>query len=785
MLDAMAVQRDPTGSALADLVARQRDEIDRLRSAARRQAVIEQAKGVLAERLSCRPDEAFEDMLRLAQATGSDLAVIAAGVLGVPPPPPAPGLPPATGDGVYDSSRYPRQVDIPQPSPAPPSERTPQPVALAAIGTAVDPEELAELVREHVGCDGVLVYLLEPDGGPRLEAAANVPAKVRLEWERVPLRLSTGVLASVRTGLPQWLPDLEEARRRHTLIGDPETVWRSRAWLPFRDQTRIAGVFGVLWTDEHDFSSEEQWELEVMIGAAGSTLLALLGPDGAARGRRWTLWVQHLLDVLPGSVALLGAVHDEDGEVVDFRFEAASPDAVDFSGRRYRQLVGRSILTSYPTVAGTELWAAYFRVLRTGVREVVSIFDYEENTPGLPQHGRYTLTIGKFGDGLILAWHEHEDPLQLERLRSVQRLGNIGWGEWNLVTNEIDWSDQLYVIFDRDPALGPMSLDEIRASVVGEDLPILQNAVRRMLERGEGTDSELRLRAGDQIRNGRFIGEPVLDVEGRPVRLDVVLQDVTAMRRAEKRVFDLSEQFAQEHQVADHLRSAVLPLPSRPLELPGMRVVVRYLAAEQWAEVGGDWYHAFPIDDGSTLLAIGDVAGHGLATAAAMAKLRYALTGAALTNPDPAGVLDVLNRMLTGGGGVTLASAIVGRFEPTTRRLSWAQAGHPAPLLVRSNDVQRLDRPVGPILGAVRGAVYATARTLLAPGDTVLMFTDGLIERRPSAGVRGDDLERLMEEIRGFAAELDPARMPEALTSRLVPATPLDDTCIVAATISA
>jgi PAS domain-containing protein len=712
--------------------------------------------------------------------------VVGGGVWGAPPPPGPPSdVAPVPPEGLFDPARYVRRVDIPQPSPVPPGERTPQPVALAAIGTAADPEDLAELLREHVGCDGVLVYLLEPDGGLRLGAASNVPARVRLEWERVPLRLDTGVLTSVRSGLPQWLPDLEEARRRHVLIGDPETVWRSRAWLPFRDRTRVAGVVGLLWSEHHDLSPEERWELEVLIRAAGSTLLALVSADGAAPGRNWTLWAQHLLDVLPGSVALLGAVHGDNGEVVDFRFEAASPDAVDFTGRRYRQLVGRTILTSYPTVAGTELWAAYHRVLHTGVREVVSIFDYEENSPGLPQHGRYTLTIGKFGDGLILAWHEHEDPLQLERLRNVQRLGNIGWGEWNLVTDEIDWSDQLYVIFDRDPALGPMSLDEIRASVVGEDLPILQNAVRRMLERGERTDSELRLKAGEHIRCGRFIGEPVLDVEGRAVRLDVVLQDVTAMRRAEKRVFDLSEQFAQEHQVADHLRSAVLPLPSRPLDLPGMRVAVRYLAAEQWAEVGGDWYHAFPIDDGSTLLAIGDVAGHGLATAAAMAKLRYALTGAALTNPDPAGVLDVLNRMLTGGDGVTLASAVVGRFEPTTRRLSWAQAGHPAPLLLRSHEVHRLDRPDGPILGAVRGAVYATARMLLAPGDTVLMFTDGLIERRPSAGVRGDDLERLMEEIRGFIADLDPLEMPEALTSRLVPATPLDDTCIVAATIMA
>ncbi|WP_179118418.1 SpoIIE family protein phosphatase [Saccharothrix sp. ALI-22-I] len=784
----MAVQRDPSGSALADLVARQRDEIDRLRAAARRQAVVEQAKGMLAERLSCRPDEAFEDMVRLAQATGSDLAAIAAAVLGVPAPPPGPRHVPADGPFYQtrgDQTRGERRADTPKPSPAPVGDRTPQPVALAAIGTAADPDELAELLREHVGCDGVLIYLVEPDGGMRLEAAANVPTKVRLEWQRVPLQLMTGILTSVRSGLPHWLPDREEARRRYVLIGDPDTEWCSRAWLPFRDQTRVTGVIGLFWNENHDFSSEEQWELEVLARAAGFTLMELLSTGGPGQSRNWTLWAQHLLDVLPGSVTLQGAVHDENGEVVDFRFEAASPDAVDFGGRRYRQLVGQSILASYPTIAGTELWAAYHRVLRTGVREVVSIFDYEEVSPGLPQRGRFTVTIGKFGDGLIVAWHEHEDPLQLERLRSVQRLGNIGWGEWNLVTNEIDWSEQLYVIFDRDPALGPMSLEEIQASVVDEDLPILQNAVRRMLEDGERTDSELRLWAGEQVRFTRFIGEPVLDVQGQAIRLDVVLQDVTATRRAEKRMFDLSEQFAQEHQVANQLRSAVLPLPSQPLELPGMRVAVRYLAAEQWAEVGGDWYHAFPIDDGSTLLAIGDAAGHGLATAAAMAKLRYALTGAALTNPDPAGVLDVLNRMLTGGDDVTLASALVGRYEPTTRRLSWAQAGHPAPLLLRSHEVHRLDRPSGPILGAIPGAVYATARTVLAPGDTLLLFTDGLIERRPSSSDGGDDLERLVEEIRGFIEDLDPAKMPGALTSRLVPATPLDDTCIVAATISA
>jgi serine phosphatase RsbU (regulator of sigma subunit) len=210
---------------------------------------------------------------------------------------------------------------------------------------------------------------------------------------------------------------------------------------------------------------------------------------------------------------------------------------------------------------------------------------------------------------------------------------------------------------------------------------------------------------------------------------------------------------------------------------------VRYLAAERWADVGGDWYHALALADGSVLLAVGDVAGHGLTTAATMAQLRYALTGAALMASDPPAVLGVLNTLLAGSGTVTLASAVIARFQPRNRRLSWAQAGHPAPLLIRGDDVITLDRPRGPVLGAVPGASYETAEATLRADDTLLLFTDGLIERRPGPHAGGDDLEVLIKHLRDVTRSVEITDMPSALTAQLVPATSLDDTCIVAARV--
>ena len=125
------------------------------------------------------------------------------------------------------------------------------------------------------------------------------------------------------------------------------------------------------------------------------------------------------------------------------------------------------------------------------------------------------------------------------------------------------------------------------------------------------------------------------------------------------------------------------------------------MPADRRARVGGDWHQIVPLPDGDLLLAVGDVAGHGLAAAATMAQLRHALAGLALLTPSPAAILTALNTLLCQRPDVDalLATAVVARYEPQHKRLTWAQAGHPPALVARTGGVRPLSRPSGLLLG--------------------------------------------------------------------------------------
>jgi serine phosphatase RsbU (regulator of sigma subunit) len=235
-----------------------------------------------------------------------------------------------------------------------------------------------------------------------------------------------------------------------------------------------------------------------------------------------------------------------------------------------------------------------------------------------------------------------------------------------------------------------------------------------------------------------------------------------------------------EQRLADQLRQIILPVPTAPLTLPGLQVAVRYLPAEHRASVGGDWYHATALADGSVILAVGDVAGHGLGAAAIMAELRHALATLTITTTtDPAQLLGYLNRVLCDREGEQprTATAVVARFDRATDVLTWAQAGHPAPLLLRRGEVSELRRPPGIMLGAGVHAGYQTARLTLAGQDTLLLYTDGLIE--PPGGGPDDRLDDVVESLLECVAEGRDECLTELLC-RLLPANPADDMCILA-----
>jgi serine phosphatase RsbU (regulator of sigma subunit) len=236
----------------------------------------------------------------------------------------------------------------------------------------------------------------------------------------------------------------------------------------------------------------------------------------------------------------------------------------------------------------------------------------------------------------------------------------------------------------------------------------------------------------------------------------------------------LAAELAEERHVALELQRAILPLHDEPFDLPGLRTMVRYLPASRAGRVGGDWYITAEMPGGHVLIAIGDVAGHGLAAAAGMARLRGALAGLAITGSPPERLVGWLNDLVHHVAPEHTASVIAGYFDPASRTLTWAQAGHPPPVLVRGSWARPLNSPSGILLGAGREE-YAAATLALAAGDLLLLYSDGLIERRDRSVEVG--VAELSAAVRGIN---DPERAIGAALRALSSTDPEDDTCLVA-----
>jgi serine phosphatase RsbU (regulator of sigma subunit) len=236
----------------------------------------------------------------------------------------------------------------------------------------------------------------------------------------------------------------------------------------------------------------------------------------------------------------------------------------------------------------------------------------------------------------------------------------------------------------------------------------------------------------------------------------------------------LTAELAEERHVALELQRAILPLHDEPFDLPGLRTMVRYLPASKAGRVGGDWYITADMPDGHVLIAIGDVAGHGLAAAAGMARLRGALAGLAITGSPPERLVGWLNDLVRHVAPEHTASVVAGYFDPASRTLTWAQAGHPPPVLVRGSWARALDPPAGILLGAGQEE-YAAAVLALSPGDLLLLYSDGLIERRDRSVDAG--LATLTAAVRGIT---DPERAIAAALGALGSTDLEDDTCLVA-----
>ncbi len=251
-------------------------------------------------------------------------------------------------------------------------------------------------------------------------------------------------------------------------------------------------------------------------------------------------------------------------------------------------------------------------------------------------------------------------------------------------------------------------------------------------------------------------------------------------RHAEQLAVDLDRvatenerMYTQQRGIAQTLQHALLPdaLP----ELEGVRVSARYVPAASGIDVGGDWYDVVKVDDQCALLLIGDVSGHGLRAATAMAALRYAALAYATEDSGPATVLAKLSDFVNSAKHDYFATVLCALIDVQAHTVTVASAGHMAPLVINGDDGRYVEFQVDVPIGVMRESHYREAVVTVPPHATLVAFTDGLVERRGE--VLDVGLERLREAATGTDLPLD--ELLSALARDLASADHQDDTAIV------
>jgi hypothetical protein len=243
-------------------------------------------------------------------------------------------------------------------------------------------------------------------------------------------------------------------------------------------------------------------------------------------------------------------------------------------------------------------------------------------------------------------------------------------------------------------------------------------------------------------------------------------------RRTEQLADENRRLYAEQRGIAQTLQLALLPadLP----QLHGLQASARYEAGVEGVDIGGDWYDAIDIDGKRLLLVVGDVSGRGLDAATTMASLRYAIHAYAAQGDEPGTILTKLNKLVSVKSSGQLATVLCALIDPEARELTITSAGHLPPLLISDGRGEFVKTDVGLPIGVDRNATYRSVTISVAPGATLLAFTDGLVERRGESIDVG--LGRLREHATSNHATLD--ELLTRVVSNLRHDGPEDDTAI-------
>ena len=756
---------------LSAVVERQRRELARVRAERDATVITAMARGVLMERHGWSSAQAARQLADLAAAAGLPEPEMAAAVL-------AQELPPSS------------QADAARPDHAKPAPVQAEP----AKDGAELVEALAEQLRSRFGVTAVAVWLLDADGALELFGQDGLGGTESSRWRRLPPQFDCPEQRVIAGKADLWWaagpPDDDQVP-----AASPWGRDAARAVLGLRDRAGVLlGVAEAWWPANRSVFdvTTRVWVSAAVAGFADVLGLRLAyGPVGSTAPSPPIL---RALDEVTESALVLRPLRDADGTVIDFGVAHVSPRFVDPVGRPPAELARLTLLEAYPASAtGDGLFAMAERVLASGRAEHVTE-TAARNLTGNALIGEAdpvqvtAVHAAPFFAGVLFTWRavgETEDLADL--LDHAQRLGRIGAWDESLVTGAVRWTESAYAVFGLDPQYaGPIPTTSLHSFVIAADRAPVRRFRQSLLHRREPAVAVFRIvRPGDTaVRQIRIFAEPVV-AGGEVVALRGAFQDVSshyhtqvALAATQDQLADSEQRAEQEEELALRLQRAIMPEDEPPVEAAGVDVAVRYRPAEQGRLVAGDWYDALLLPDKQLLLVVGDITGHGIDAVTGMIAARNALRGLAATGEGPADLLRHLNYAachLTEGIAGTV---VCGRYDPETRVLHWARAGHLPPVLVREGRAEMLPLPNGVLLGLDPDAEYEEATLEVRSGDTLLLFTDGLIERRANS---------ISDALREFTAAAVPAGPDAASHADRILARAIsdtgDDTCLVAVRI--
>ncbi|MFH8566479.1 SpoIIE family protein phosphatase [Streptomyces sp. NPDC017988] len=767
---------------LAATVERLRGEILAAQAAADGRALIELAKGVLIERLRCGPTMAAQQLASLAGEAGVSQLELAADIVNQ-----------SSQDQLTEiAAGFASQANGEAPAgQTEPSVgvrlRAAESGALAAGDTQAAAQSLLAHALTPLGACAVAVWGAGADASLALAGHAGFTAGEAGRWRYVPPGVSTLARRALTERQPVHVTDM--SAEGLPSIGRADHPRGGRIALPVGTGGRVNGVLEICWPSPLAPQPPQILrQIEALAELCAHTLESRPAPaTPSADTLPPTPYLAELVELAEGlydPALVLVPYLDADGRLTDFRVHHANSSFVDPAGRPRSAVHGALLLEAYPmAVGGSELFERIERVYATGEPFRTRRMTLTALVGQVPLAAVADISVSRQSGCVLLIWRIEDEAARLAHLlQHAQRLGRIGGFEEDLTTGEVTWNEQLFDLYGRPHDASPVPLEALTSYAHADDAATIRRFLRTVLHHRRSASAAFRLERPDGVtRHMRVIAEPVLDADGRLLSVRGAYQDISSQHWTEVALAATRDQLAHtEQQAAEsnrltlQLQHAIMPPTEAPLSSPGLQIAVRYRPAESESMVGGDWYDAVTLPSKQIMLCVGDVAGHGIQAATSMVVLRNAMRGLAVTGAGPGQLLSWLNIVAHHLTAHVTATAVCGLYDPERHTLRWARAGHLPPVLLRGQQATPLPAVGGILLGALADTDYEEQELRLEPGDTLLMYTDGLVERRDEAVQ--DSLARLLTAAGPAATDLE--QQLDGLLTHSASDTD-DDTCLI------